>query len=186
MHNGVDPDEYGPPDPAAVAEFRAEHGLGDRPVVLLAARLSGSKGAGQLVEAMAQVPGDAVAVLLGNNPAYQEKLTKQAAQHGIAERVRFLGWLNPPAVKLAYHASDLVVAPSTYPDPFNLTLIEGMACGKPVIGSAFGAAYRNQSRTARPATSSTPSTPKPSPKPSAAYWRTPPAAKPSAPPAKHG
>ena len=54
--------------------------------------------------------------------------------------MRFLGWLKPPAVKLAYHASDLVVAPSTYPDPFNLTLIEGMACGKPVIGSAFGAA----------------------------------------------
>ena len=140
MHNGVDPDEYAPLDPTAVAAFRAEHGLGDRPVVLLAARLSGSKGAGQLVEAMAHVPGDAVAVLLGNNPAYQEKLTKQAAQHGIEERVRFLGWLNPPAVKLAYHASDLVVAPSTYPDPFNLTLIEGMACGKPVIGSAFGAA----------------------------------------------
>ncbi len=140
VHNGVDPAEYAPPDSAAVAEFRAEHGLGDRPVVLLAARLSGSKGAGALVEAMAQVPGDAVAVLLGNNPAYQEKLTKQAAQHGIEERVRFLGWLNPPAVKLAYHASDLVVAPSTYPDPFNLTLIEGMACGKPVIGSAFGAA----------------------------------------------
>ena len=79
-------------------------------------------------------------MLLGHNPAYQEKLAKQAAQHGIAERVRFLGWLTPPAVKLAYFASDLVVAPSTYPDPFNLTLIEGMACGKPVIGSAFGAA----------------------------------------------
>ena len=140
VHNGVDPDEYGPPDPAAVAEFRAEHDLGDRPVVLLAARLSGSKGAGQLVEAMAHVPGDAVAVLLGNSPAYQEKLAKQAAQLGIAKRVRFLGWLEPQAVKLAYFASDLVAAPSTYPDPFNLTLIEGMACGKPVIGSAFGAA----------------------------------------------
>lgn len=140
VHNGVDPDAYAPPDPAAVAAFRAEHGLGEKPVVLLAARLSGSKGAGQLVEAMAHVPGEAVGVLLGNNPSYEEKLSRQAAQHGIAERVRFLGWLQPPAVKLAYHASDLVVAPSTYPDPFNLTLIEGMACGKPVIGSAFGAA----------------------------------------------
>ena len=47
------------PDPAAVAAFREEHGLGDRPIVLLAARLSGSKGAGQLVDAMAHVPGDA-------------------------------------------------------------------------------------------------------------------------------
>ena len=89
---------------------------------------------------MSHVPGDATAVLLGHNPAYREKLAQQAAQLGIAERVRFLGWLTPPAVKLAYFASDLVVAPSTYPDPFNLTLIEGMACGKPVIGSAFGAA----------------------------------------------
>ena len=140
VHNGVDPEEYAPPDPAAVAAFREEHGLGDRPIVLLAARLSGSKGAGRLVDAMAHVPGNATAVLLGHNPAYQEKLAQQAAQHGIAERVRFLGWLKPPAVKLAYFASDLVVAPSTYPDPFNLTLIEGMACGKPVIGSAFGAA----------------------------------------------
>ena len=140
VHNGVDPDDYAPPDATAVAAFRAEHGLGDRPVVLLAARLSGSKGAGQLVEAMADVPGDSIAVLLGSNPGYQEKLTRRAAQLGIAERVRFPGWLDPSAVTLAYHASDLVVAPSTYPDPFNLTLIEGMACGKPVIGSAFGAA----------------------------------------------
>lgn len=140
VHNGVDPAAYAPPDPAAVTAFRAEHALGDRPVVLLAARLSGSKGAGQLVEAMAQVPGDSVAVLLGSNPSYQEKLTRQATEIGIAERVRFPGWLEPSAVALAYHASDLVVAPSTYPDPFNLTLIEGMACGKPVIGSAFGAA----------------------------------------------
>ncbi len=140
VHNGVDPEEYAAPDPAAVAAFRAEHNLGDRPVVLLAARLSGSKGAGQLVAAMARVPGDAVAVLLGDDPSYQAQLQRQAARLGIAERVRFLGWLAPPAVKLAYHASYLVVAPSTYPDPFNLTLIEAMACGKPVIGSAFGAA----------------------------------------------
>lgn len=140
VHNGVDPADYGPPEPAAVAAFRAEHGLGEKPVVLLAARLSGSKGAGQLVAAMAEVPGEAVAVLLGNNPTYQEKLARQAAELGISDRVRFPGWLEPAAVALAYHASDIVVAPSTYPDPFNLTLIEGMACGKPVIGSAFGAA----------------------------------------------
>jgi glycosyltransferase involved in cell wall biosynthesis len=140
VHNGVDPEAYAPPGAAEVTSFRAAHGLDDRPVVLLAARLSGSKGAGQLVDAMAHVPGDAMAVLLGNNPAYQEKLARQAAAQGCADRVRFLGWLTPPEVKLAYYASDLVVAPSTYPDPFNLTLIEGMACGKPVIGSAFGAA----------------------------------------------
>ena len=140
VHNGVDPDEFAPPEPAALAAFRAAHGLGDRPLVLLAARLSGSKGAGQLLEAMAHVPGEAVAVLLGRNPGYQERLARQAAQLGISDRVRFLGWLEPSDVKLAYHAGDLVVAPSTYPDPFNLTLIEGMACGKPVIGSAFGAA----------------------------------------------
>ena len=127
-----------------------------------------------------------MAVLLGNNPAYQEKLAKQAAQHGSAERVRFLGWLKPPAVKLAYFASDLVAAPSTYPDPFNLTLIEGMACSKPVIGSAFGAASEIIANGETGFVINPLRYPRPRPSHHRPAGRTPPAASHSAPPAKLG
>jgi glycosyltransferase involved in cell wall biosynthesis len=38
----------------------------------------------------------------------------------------------------AYHSSKIVVVPSQYLDPLPTTVLEGMACGKPVIGSAAG------------------------------------------------
>ena len=47
--------------------------------------------------------------------------------------------MEPEALRDAYAAATVTLAPSTYPDPFNLTLIESMAAGRPVIASTLGA-----------------------------------------------
>ncbi|MDP9312693.1 MAG: glycosyltransferase [Chloroflexota bacterium] len=60
-----------------------------------------------------------------------------AAELGIAERVRFVGKRQPDVLHEYYSAGDVIVTTPWY-EPFGLTPLEGMACGRPVIGSAVG------------------------------------------------
>ena len=60
-----------------------------------------------------------------------------AAELGIAERVRFVGKRQPDVLHAYYSAGDVIVTTPWY-EPFGLTPLEGMACGRPVIGSAVG------------------------------------------------
>jgi D-inositol-3-phosphate glycosyltransferase len=60
-----------------------------------------------------------------------------AAQLGIADRVQFTGKRQPDDLRFYYGAGDVAVTTPWY-EPFGLTPLEGMACGRPVIGSAVG------------------------------------------------
>jgi D-inositol-3-phosphate glycosyltransferase len=65
------------------------------------------------------------------------ELQKLAQQLGVADHVRFMG--KHPASELRYYygASDVFVTTPWY-EPFGLTPLEAMACGRPVIGSSVG------------------------------------------------
>ncbi len=137
IYNGIDPDWWSAGDGAA---FRAKFDLDDAPLVLLAARVSREKGAEAALHALARVvPTGARLVIAGENPRYAPKLRAIAAELGVDDRLVLPGWLERDDLRDAYHAAAVTVAPSTYPDPFNLTLIESMAAGTPVIASALGA-----------------------------------------------
>jgi glycosyltransferase involved in cell wall biosynthesis len=60
-----------------------------------------------------------------------------AAELGIADRVRFTGKRQPDELRHYYCAGDVAVTTPWY-EPFGLTPLEVMACGRPVIGSAVG------------------------------------------------
>ncbi|HEY0602620.1 MAG TPA: glycosyltransferase [Herpetosiphonaceae bacterium] len=60
-----------------------------------------------------------------------------AAELGISERVHFTGQRQPDTLRYYYSAGDVVVTTPWY-EPYGLTPLEGMACGRPVIGSAVG------------------------------------------------
>ena len=57
---------------------------------------------------------------------------------GISDRVGFTGFVERPAA--AIRALDIVVHASTHPEPFGLTIVEAMSCGRPVIVSNAGGA----------------------------------------------
>lgn len=65
------------------------------------------------------------------------ELQKLAMELGVADRVHFLGKHQPGELRYFYSASDAVVTTPWY-EPFGLTPLEAMACGRPVIGSAVG------------------------------------------------
>jgi glycosyltransferase involved in cell wall biosynthesis len=71
------------------------------------------------------------------NCTYRNDLEEIVARHGLGERVRFLGNVSHKELLSVYHASDLVVNPSLS-ESFGISVVEGMACGIPVVGTRVG------------------------------------------------
>jgi glycosyltransferase involved in cell wall biosynthesis len=61
-------------------------------------------------------------------------LYQRALDLGIADRVRFLGFVNQSALPAVYKAADLMVLPSEY-EPFAVVVNEASCCGCPVAAS---------------------------------------------------
>ena len=137
MHNGVEAEWWAQ---GQGERFRKLVGVGNAPLALLAARVSREKGAEAALHALARVRDDNVRlVIAGDNPRYAPKLQALASELGVSNQLVLPGWLDTEILRDAYDAADVTLAPSTYPDPFNLTLIESMAAGTPVIASSLGA-----------------------------------------------
>lgn len=66
----------------------------------------------------------------------RQELCELAHRLGISDRVGFIGFQHNVAP--IYRALDVVVHASTAPEPFGMTIIEAMACGKPVVASLAG------------------------------------------------
>ncbi|MEI7711594.1 MAG: glycosyltransferase family 4 protein [Rhodospirillales bacterium] len=140
---GVDPAIF---DPAAVVTDRLVR-LARRwrlpdgaPTVTLPGRLTSWKGQSVLLEAVARLTRkDVCCVLVGSDQgrsAYSARLMKEAANLGIADRVRLVGHCEdmPAAMML----SDAVVHASTRPEAFGRVVIEAQAMARPVIASDLG------------------------------------------------
>ncbi len=125
--------------PERVAALRAAWGAPlDRPVVMLPGRLTRWKGQTVLVEAMARLPGDAVALLVGDGRgAFRDELLALIAARGLGGRVRLAGHAEdmPAALLLA----DIVVHASTDPEAFGRTVVEAQAMERVVIAADLGA-----------------------------------------------
>jgi glycosyltransferase involved in cell wall biosynthesis len=140
---GVDPRRFDPAlvSPERLAALRTAWGLpeGQR-IIMLPARVTRWKGQMVLVEAMARLPGDSFALLVGDaeeRPAFQAELLARIESLGLKDRVRLVGHATdmPAALLLA----DVVVHASTDAEAFGRTVIEAQAMARPVIASDLGA-----------------------------------------------
>lgn len=142
IHNGVDLSEY---DLGANARgsFRDAHGLRGKTIVGFTGNLIPRKGLEPLVRAAARVlPGrdDVVFVALGRTPMGQPedwgaRYEALAAELGIADRFRFLGFVDD--VRAAVADFDVLALPSLQ-EPFGRSIIEAMALGTAVVASDVG------------------------------------------------
>ena len=66
-------------------------------------------------------------IYAGDGPL-NEELKREAVKLGVAERVRFLGFMNQSQLPSIYRASNLFVLPSEY-DAFGVVVNEAMLCG---------------------------------------------------------
>jgi glycosyltransferase involved in cell wall biosynthesis len=111
-------------------------------VILFCAKLQPWKRPGDLLRAFAEANlSDALLVIAGEGPLRAE-LEAQAAELGIAKRVRFLGFVNQSQLPAVYTSADLMVLPSEY-EPFAVVVNEAMCCGCPVAASDHVGAARD-------------------------------------------
>jgi glycosyltransferase involved in cell wall biosynthesis len=111
--------------------------------LLVVSRLVERKGIGDVVTALAGVPG-AELVVAGGPPAAEldrdpeaRRLTALAERASVAGRVRLLGRVGRSELPALYRSADLVVNVPWY-EPFGIVPLEAMACGVPVVASAVG------------------------------------------------
>jgi glycosyltransferase involved in cell wall biosynthesis len=107
----------------------------DRRRVVFAGRIVGSKGVDVLVRAARHV--EAEFVICGEGRRLSD-MRRLAEELGIAQRVRFAGWLDGDALADEFANASLVVIPSLWPEPFGLVGIEALAAGRPAVASATG------------------------------------------------
>ena len=137
---GVDVEHFTPIPPRDV-EWDLPRGAQFR--LVSAGRLVPRKGVASVVEAMSQLPDVELVIAGGDGSAdaasnsERERLDDLARQHGVADRVRFVGQMSRGEMAALLRSADVVVCTPWY-EPFGIVPLEAMACGIPVVGSAVG------------------------------------------------
>jgi glycosyltransferase involved in cell wall biosynthesis len=130
--HGVDLELFRPPQDRQAARARAGF---DRPTLLSVGHLVEGKGHHIAVEALARLPGTALAVI--GDGEEQANLERLARELGLADRVRFLGHVDQTDLPLYYGAADALVLASAREGIPNV-IMESLACGTPVLTTRVG------------------------------------------------
>jgi glycosyltransferase involved in cell wall biosynthesis len=132
------------------AAVRAQWGAtSEQPVILFCAKLQPWKRPMDLLDAFADAAlPEPLLIFAGGGPQRAE-LETAAANRGIRQRVKFLGFVNQTQLPALYSAADVMVLPSSY-EPFAVVVNEAMCCGCPVIVSDQAGAARDLIAPVRP------------------------------------
>ncbi|MCC6141774.1 MAG: glycosyltransferase family 4 protein [Nitrospira sp.] len=123
------------PDTSTRSQIRCSQGVEKVFVVLIVAHLIREKGAHIAIQALKELPANIVLWIVGDGPE-RLPLERTAESLGIRERVKFCGL--QAEVSPFMQAADCFVCPSLWKEAAGLVILEAMACGLPVIGSAVG------------------------------------------------
>jgi len=141
VYNGINATPFDAVTQEDARAARRDLGLeSDVPIFGIFSRLARWKGQHVMIRALSELPdahlllvGDA---LFGKDHAYKRELEALCKQHGLEDRVHFLGFRDD--VPTLMSAVDAVVHTSTAPEPFGRVIVEGMLAGTPVVATRSG------------------------------------------------
>ncbi|MCE7948324.1 MAG: glycosyltransferase family 1 protein [Chloroflexi bacterium CFX4] len=120
-------------DADAQAAVRAKYGIGSAPYVLAVGTVQPRKNYERLMQAIAALPArfaDVKLVIVGGRGWLDAPIHAQA--RALGERVQFVGFADEEDLPTLYSAAACIAFPSLY-EGFGLPVLEGMACGVPVL-----------------------------------------------------
>ena len=132
---GVDTSAFTPRGPVAQRSGRSR--------LLVLGRLVERKGQDDAVRALRAVPDAELVVVGGPPPGAIDgdpevcRLRAIAVEEGVADRLVFAGAVPRADVPAWVRSADVVLAVPWY-EPFGITPLEAMACGRPVVATAVG------------------------------------------------
>jgi glycosyltransferase involved in cell wall biosynthesis len=104
----------------------------DAPVALFCAKLQPWKRPSDVLNAFAKANVEGAFLVFAGDGPMRASLEAAAKSLGIAERTRFLGFVNQTGLPSVYRSADLFVLPSEY-DPCPAVVCEAMLCGCPAV-----------------------------------------------------
>jgi len=109
---------------------------GPRPIVFTVGRHVYYKGFEFLIRSMKQVDAE---LWIGGRGPLTDSLRQVARDAGVADRVRFIGFIPDDELVAYYDACDIFCLPSTArAEQFGIVQLEAMHCAKPVIATRLG------------------------------------------------
>lgn len=127
IHNGVEISES-----TSVGPFSHP-----RPYVLTLGNLSYRKGMDILIRAYARLEAPSVDLLIAGTGPELDHLRELATDLGVAQRVRFVGFVSGLEKLSLYRSAQFFVCPSRR-EPFANVILEALAAGLPVVATAVG------------------------------------------------
>jgi glycosyltransferase involved in cell wall biosynthesis len=143
VHNGIDLKPYETGTPVS----RESLGFAEDDFVLaFSGRLTPEKGIMELIEAMLLLRDQPNIKLLVMGSSFYENADKdnpfiyelKARAQQLGDRIRFTGYIKHELIPNYLAAADTAVIPSTWQEPFGLTVVEAMAAGLPIITTDRG------------------------------------------------
>lgn len=112
----------------------------DRQILFTPRRLVHRMGIDRLLQALAQIKPTVpdLWLAIAGKGRLREDLESQSVALGLANDVKFLGFLPDEQLPIAYQAADLSVIPSRALEGFGLILLESLASGTPVMCTPVG------------------------------------------------
>lgn len=116
----------------------------NKKIILFVGRLCKEKGIEEVIKAISLLKReDTILLIVGANfyssgivSPYEEKLKELSKK--IQKKVYFTGYIDYKEIVFLYNLADIVVLPSMWEEPAGMTIIEAMACKKPVITTYSG------------------------------------------------
>lgn len=140
IHNGIDADFF---TVDASTDALVRHGVDPTvPYVLFVGRITRQKGIAHLVHAIGRLDPGIGVVLAAGQPDTPELAAEveagvRAAQQGRQNVVWIREMLSRAEIRQLYSHAALFACPSVY-EPFGITNLEAMACGRAVVATAVG------------------------------------------------
>ena len=132
----VDAELFRPISPSAAAEHVEQHFGISAPYFLSVGGFDVRKNLHALIDAFADMGDqqDCLLVFAGSLGKLGSRLRHEVEQRGLAERIRWLGYVPDRDLPFLYAASLALTYPSLY-EGFGLPVLEAMSCGAPVLTS---------------------------------------------------
>jgi hypothetical protein len=145
MYNCIDTERICPKNNKELLEYLDKYGISkDKKVILFAGRLCKDKGIEEVIECVKRLNNkNYVLVIVGAN-FYNSGIVSPYEEHlrGITEEIQdqivFTGYIDYNKMSYIYNMADVVVLPSMWEEPAGMTIIEAMACRKPVVTTISG------------------------------------------------
>jgi glycosyltransferase involved in cell wall biosynthesis len=128
--------------PSPVADLKVRRDPGGPNMVLFLGRLCARKGIFDLLDAVAALRGDAPALadlrLVCAGEGDRAAVARYAERLGIAEAVKFTGWVGPSGKRALFESAAALALPS-YDEALPMSVLEAMSAGVPAVVSSAGA-----------------------------------------------